>query len=229
MPRTDITDVFFDLDHTLWDFDRNSGLAFERMFRNHNIAVPLEDFLKVYEPINFNYWKDYREERITKDELRRGRFRDSFAPFGVHFSQEELDALATSYIDELPKDNYLFKGARELLEYLAPKYNLHIITNGFVEVQHLKLKNSGIDTFFDTVTTSEGAGAKKPNPIIFHAALEKAGREARCSMMIGDTFEADVLGAEAVGMDTLFYNYRKEKVDTGYKVVDQIIEVKNYL
>ena len=132
MPRTDITDVFFDLDHTLWDFDRNSGLAFERMFRNHNIAVPLEDFLKVYEPINFNYWKDYREERITKDELRRGRFRDSFAPFGVHFSQEELDALATSYIDELPKDNYLFKGARELLEYLAPKYNLHIIPNGFV-------------------------------------------------------------------------------------------------
>ena len=91
------------------------------------------------------------------------------------------------------------------------------------------MKNSGIDTFFDTVTTSEGAGAKKPNPIIFHAALEKAGREARCSMMIGDTFEADVLGAEAVGMDTLFYNYRKEKVDTGYKVVDQIIEVKNYL
>jgi len=224
-----ITDVFFDLDHTLWDFDRNSGLAFQRMFKNHNIQIPLEDFLPIYEPINFTYWKAYREERVTKEELRRGRFQDAFEPFGVHFSTNELDALATSYIEELPKDNYLFKGVIPLLEYLFDKYKLHIITNGFEEVQHLKLKNSKIDHFFKTVTTSEEVGVKKPNPRVFHKALEKANVLAQNSVMVGDTFEADILGAEAVGMYTLFYNYRVEQVPLNYRTVDDIYEIKKYL
>jgi putative hydrolase of the HAD superfamily len=227
---TGVKDIFFDLDHTLWDFDRNSKLAFQRMFKANKISVDLTAFLKVYEPINFQYWKLYREERIDKVGLRRGRFKDAFEPFDIQFSTEELDALAASYICELPKDNYLFDGVINLLEYLkAKEYRMHIITNGFEEVQHLKLKSSKIDHYFDTVTTSEEVGVKKPNSRVFDHALKKANAQAMTSIMIGDTFEADILGGESVGMKTLFYNYRNEEPPTNYCIVDDIIDVKNYL
>ena len=230
MNPKNITDIFFDLDHTLWDFDRNSKLAFYRVFSKHSISTSVDEFIEVYEPINFEYWKMYREERIDKLGLRRGRFMDAFKPFGIDFSTEELDQLASSYIDELPKDNHLFDGAMDVLNYLSEKkYKMHIITNGFGEVQHLKLKNSKIDTFFKTVTTSEEVGVKKPNPLVFHKALEKADALAKHSIMIGDTFEADILGAEAVGMDTLFYNYRRENPPGNYKIINEIPEIKIHL
>ncbi|MDC8005599.1 YjjG family noncanonical pyrimidine nucleotidase [Aureisphaera galaxeae] len=230
MNKLGIKHIFFDLDHTLWDFDRNSMLAFRRMFEAYSIPVPLEDFIKVYEPINFEYWKMYREERIDKQGLRRGRFLDSFKPFGVTFSMEEIDTLATSYIDELPKDNYLFDGVTEMLDYLLYKgYEMHIITNGFEEVQHLKLRNSSIDHFFRTVTTSEEVGVKKPNPLVFYRALEKASAQPLESIMVGDTFEADILGAEEVGMHTLFFNYRKENPPAQYRVINRITDIKNHL
>ncbi len=230
MNKLDIKHIFFDLDHTLWDFDRNSMLAFERIFKSFNISVPLKDFLKVYEPINFNYWKMYREERIDRQGLQRGRFQDSFRPFGVSFSLKELDDLTASYINELPKDNYLFDGVVEMLDYLLKKnYTMHIITNGFEEVQHLKLKNSSIDHFFRTVTTSEEVGVKKPNPLVFKKALQKANATPIESVMVGDTFEADILGAEKVGMHTLFFNYRNENQPSQYRVIDQIVEIKKHL
>ena len=225
-----ITDIFFDLDHTLWDFDKNSKLAFKRMFEKHSIHVDLQEFIMVYEPINFQYWKLYREERIDKQGLRRGRFLDAFQPFGIELSIQELDMLADAYIEELPKDNHLFKGAVDVLQYLSDKeYKLHIITNGFREVQHLKLRNSKIQSFFKTVTTSEEVGVKKPNPLVFHTALEKARVAAAQSLMIGDTFEADILGAEAVGMHTLFYNYRNEIPPENYWIINDIPEIKNIL
>ena len=225
-----ITDIFFDLDHTLWDFDKNSKLAFERMFARHSIPVNLQEFIEVYEPINFEYWKLYREERIDKQGLRRGRFTDAFQPFGIEFSIPELDVLADAYIQELPKDNHLFEGAVDVLKYLSAKeYKLHIITNGFSEVQHLKLRNSKIESFFVTVTTSEEVGVKKPNPLVFNTALDKANVAARHSLMIGDTFEADILGAEAVGMQTLFYNYRNETPPSDYRIINDIPEIKNIL
>ena len=139
-----ITDVFFDLDHTLWDFDKNSLLAFERVFERHEIDIDLRSFVKIYEPINFEYWKLYREEKVSKEQLRRGRLIDTFHGLGMKYSLTKIDAMAVSYIDELPIDNHLFDGTVEILEYLVEKYNLHIITNGFQEVQLLKLKNSGI-------------------------------------------------------------------------------------
>lgn len=227
--RDFIKHIFFDLDHTLWDFDRNSKLAFQRMFQNHNIAVDLEAFLSVYEPINFNYWKLYRENKISKQELRRNRFLDAFEPFDIRFTIEELDLLATSYIDELPKDNHLFEGVLEVLEYLSNRYVLHIITNGFQEVQHKKLHNSGIKNYFQTVTTSEEVGLKKPHPVIFKRALEKATAGASESLMVGDTFEADILGAEGVGMHTLYFNYREEGIPSHYLKVDHLRELKIHL
>lgn len=226
---TSITDVFFDLDHTLWDFDRNSALAFSRLFRTHEIEIELTDFIAVYEPINFAYWKLYREDRVSKQELRRGRFKDAFEPFGIYFTLEQLDEMAVTYIDELPKDNHLLNGAWEILEYLHPKYQLHIITNGFAEVQALKLQNSRIAHFFNTVTSSEEVGLKKPHPVIFETALNKASVPPERSIMIGDTFEADILGAEQVGMNTLFFNYRNDAVPRDYIVVHDLTEIKSHL
>ena len=227
MPQ--ITDIFFDLDHTLWDFDKNSELAFERVFTKYNVPLSVSEFIEVYNPINFNYWKLFREEKIKKQELRRKRLTDTFDIFNLSFTLKQIDAIAVAYIEEMPKDNHLFEGTIELLDYLSKKYTLHIITNGFHDVQHLKLKNSRIDNYFRTVTTSEEVGVKKPNPVIFHTAIEKAKTAASKSIMIGDTFEADILGAEGVGMQTLFYNYRNQLLPKNYRVVDQLLEIKRYL
>ena len=165
-----ITDVFFDLDHTLWDFDKNSALTFDKIFQLHGIDVELKDFLNVYEPINLNYWKMYREERIDKESLRYGRLKNSFDEISVAISDELINILSEDYITYLPDNNYLFDGTHDVLNYLKSNYNLHIITNGFHEVQHGKLKNSNIAPYFKTVTNSEMVGVKKPNPkfLILH-------------------------------------------------------------
>lgn len=229
MDNQNITDIFFDLDHTLWDFDKNSGLAFERVFKTFEIPLKLEEFLAVYEPINLQYWRLYREERIEKQALRRGRLGDAFAQFALSYPLDTIDAMAEQYIEELPKDNYLFDGAVALLEYLQPNYRLHLITNGFHGVQHRKIQNSGIAHFFDTVTTSEDVGAKKPNPKVFEYALALAGVTATTAMMIGDSFEADILGAEAVGFKTIFFNYRNQDVEQGRIAVNSLDAIKNHL
>ncbi|MCB0464322.1 MAG: YjjG family noncanonical pyrimidine nucleotidase [Aequorivita sp.] len=229
MLNNEIKDVFFDLDHTLWDFDRNSGLAFERVFQKHKIALPLSDFLREYEPINLIYWKKYREERVTKEELRRGRLTETFNIFKLKFPIETIDAMAVCYIEELPVDNHLFIGTVEILEYLSRKYNLHIITNGFEEVQYQKLNNSGIKRYFNTITTSEEVGLKKPHPSVFKTAMAKASATPQKSIMIGDSFEADIIGARNAGMHTLFFNYRNEEVSLEYFAINELFEIKNYL
>ncbi|GHC49205.1 YjjG family noncanonical pyrimidine nucleotidase [Ulvibacter litoralis] len=229
MTHKSITDVFFDLDHTLWDFDKNSFFAFQRVFKTHEIALDVQVFVETYEPINLDYWRLFREEKVSKQELRRGRLIDAFSVFDITFPVDSIDAMAESYIDELPVDNHLLEGSMDILNYLAEKYRLHIITNGFQQVQLLKLKNSGISDFFETVTSSEEVGAKKPNPLVFETALQKGKTKASQSIMIGDSFEADILGAETVGMETLFYNYRNETIPEGYKLIDSLLEIKKFL
>lgn len=223
--KNNIKHIFFDLDHTLWDFDKNSGLAFERLFKNFEIPLQLDEFLEVYEPINLDYWRLYRNDQVTKQALRRGRLRDAFAAFNITYDVTVLDAMGVAYIDELPKDNYLFDDAMALLQSLSKKYTLHIITNGFHEVQHKKLKNSKIDVFFTTVTTSEDVGVKKPNPAIFEHALRLSGATPENSVMIGDSYEADVLGAKRLGFSTIFFNYRKLSVSNGELQVQDLAQI----
>jgi len=224
-----VKDIFFDLDHTLWDFDKNSMLAFKRVFKKFKIIIEFDAFLKIYEPINVEYWKKYREDKVSKESLRRGRLIDSFNFFDLIYTTEKIDEIADAYIQELPFDNHLFEGAVEILDYLILKYKLHIITNGFEEVQHKKLKNSGIDHYFSTVTTSEEVGLKKPNPKVFLTALNKANSLPAQSVMIGDSLEADILGANNIGMQTIFYNYRNENISKKIKSIDSLLEIKNYL
>lgn len=224
-----IDHVFFDLDHTLWDFDKNSTLAFELMFDKFQISVPVNDFLAIYQPINLRYWKLYREEQITKTELRRGRLIEAFAVFEMRFPLEIIDALSDDYINFLPLNNYLIAGARELLTYLMPKYQLHIITNGFREVQNTKLSKSEINHYFKTVTNSEDVGVKKPNPIIFEHAIRVSGANIVNSLMIGDNYEADIVGAESLGIKTICFNYHREKLPESSIQVSELNEIKRYI
>ncbi|MGV6829399.1 MAG: YjjG family noncanonical pyrimidine nucleotidase [Flavobacteriales bacterium] len=225
----DITDVFFDLDHTLWDFDKNSKLAFKRVFNKNNMDINFDDFIKVYEPINLEYWRLFRNEKVSKQELRRGRLINSFKKLNLKFSIEIIDQLAENYIEELPLDNHLFKDALEVLNYLSKKYTLHIITNGFKNVQQQKITNSGIKKYVTTITTSEEVGVKKPNPKIFFKALDKAKTKPQNSIMIGDSFEADIQGAKKIGMKTLYFNDKNITFDDEINQIYSLKEIYDYL
>lgn len=229
MKIDNIDHVFFDLDHTLWDFDRNSALTFEKIFQINNISINLDEFLKIYVPLNLQYWKLYREEKIDKESLRFRRLDDVFKQLQIKVKTRMIYKLSEDYITNLCTFNHLFEGTIEILNYLRPKYKLHIITNGFKEVQHGKLNNAKIDHFFDTVTNSEMVGVKKPNPKIFNHALEKARARVEKSIMIGDNYEADILGALSVGFDAICYNYHKDQLDENIKYIDNLLELKQYL
>lgn len=225
-----IEHVFFDLDHTLWDFEKNSALAFQKIFKDVDLAVDFNLFIEKYVPINLEYWRLYREEKISKEKLRYSRLKKAFDEMDMHVDDELINRLSVLYIENLPKFNYLFEGALEILDYLSLKYQLHIITNGFKEVQSKKINASGIQHYFKEVITSESVGVKKPNPKVFQYALEVAQASEKNSVMIGDSFEADILGANAVGMDTIFCNLEKKNIDTqGFKTVQSLLEIKHLL
>jgi len=225
----DIKDIFFDLDHTLWDFDRNSALAFKTVFKLNDISIDFTKFLEIYTPINFKYWKWYREDRVTKTQLRYGRLKKTFDGLGVTITNDIIDKLSNDYIAHLTSHNYLFDNAIDVLEYLSKKYNLHIITNGFQEVQLKKLVNSNINHYFNTIITSEAAGVKKPHARIFELALKESSASAPHSLMIGDTYEADIVGAESVGMKTICFNYHNAILPDTVVVINDLSELKNYL
>ena len=229
MKLNNITHVFFDLDHTLWDFDKNSSLTFNKIFKLNNIDIELKDFLKIYEPINFNYWKLYRQERIDKESLRYNRLSDTFNALNFDIKSSMINKLSEQYIYHLSTFNNLFDGATEILDYLFPKYQLHIITNGFKEVQQGKLNNAHIDHYFQTVTNSEMVGVKKPNPKIFNHALSQARATIEGSVMIGDNLEADIFGAMDVGLEAICFNYHNECLVEDIKFVDNLLELKRFL
>ncbi len=224
-----VTDIFFDLDHTLWDFDKNSALTFSYILDKHKITIPLSDFLQVYVPKNLAFWKMYREEQITKEELRYQRLKQTFDDLRITIKDETIHSLADAYIEYLSSFNHLFPGTLEILTHLKPNYNLHIITNGFQEVQEKKMINSGIRPFFDQIIDSETAGVKKPNPIIFNVALKRAQTTPKKSVMIGDSLEADIQGARALGFYTLHFNSHNESSHNYGPMINHLNEIKSFL
>ena len=208
--------VFFDLDRTLWDFDAAAEVAFEQIYEKYNLkslGIPsAHEFHEVYHPLNEALWVLYRADKITKEELNRTRFLKPLEHYGIH-DVELADHLSEDYVYWSPRIVRLIPGTMELLEYLKPKYHLHLITNGFEEVQDTKLTLSGMKPYFETLTVSEEVGVKKPNPEIFQYALRKANAKAEESLMIGDEMAVDIDGARAAGMDTVFFNPKGEKID----------------
>ena len=224
-----IKHIFFDLDHTLWDFEANAEKAYQVCFDKHNITLEINEFMSIYRPINHAYWKEYREERISKEKLKRGRLIDAFNALAYPISIEKIDAIATDFLIHLPTFNQLFKGAIEILEYLKPKYSLHIITNGFNEVQIPKMKNAKILPYFDQIITAESIGVKKPNPKIFLHAMQLADAKPHDSIMIGDSLEADIEGAKQIGMQTIHFKPTSNQVISKNNEVAYLIEIKDYL
>jgi len=210
--------IFFDLDRTLWDFDAAAEVAFERIYEKYDLkklGIPnAHEFHEVYHPLNERLWELYRADKITKDYLNRTRFVLPLEHYGIH-DTDLADHLSEDYVYWSPRIVRLVPGTMELLEYLKPKYHLHLITNGFQEVQHTKLSGSGLEPYFETLTVSEEVGVKKPNPEIFYYALRKAHATAEESLMIGDEMAVDIDGARAAGIDQLFFNPNKELVEGG--------------
>jgi YjjG family noncanonical pyrimidine nucleotidase len=228
--KTPILDVFFDLDHTLWDFEKNSALTIKKILRKNQIPVNPDEFLKHYVPINFKYWELFREDKISKEELRFGRLSEAFSMLDMVIEKDKIVVLSDEYIQFLPENNHLFDGAFELLDYLKPKYNLHIITNGFHEVQNHKITNSKLTPYFNTITNSESAGVKKPNPIIFEFALNQANAKKDSSIMIGDCINADVLGALNCGIDAILFSELPQIIENpDIRQINHLLDLRKYL
>ena len=225
-----IKHIFFDLDHTLWDFEKNSDLAFQKVFKKQNVTANINDFLKVYRPLNKEYWKLYREEKVTKQELRYQRLKKTFDAIKYNISDDTIDIIAVEYIDFLADFNHLFNNTFEVLDYLNEKYELHIITNGFSEIQTKKMESSKILHYFDKIITSDSVGVKKPNPKVFEYALQIANAKKENSLMIGDSLEADIQGALNIGMNAIHCNFENEIINaTNFVSVKSLLEIKQYI
>ena len=210
--------VFFDLDRTLWDFDAAAEVAFERIYDTYDLkslGIPsAHEFHEVYHPLNEKLWELYRADQITKEDLNRTRFLKPLEHYGIH-DVALADHLSEDYVYWSPRIVKLVPGTMELLDYLKPKYHLHLITNGFQEVQHTKLSGSGLEPYFETLTVSEEVGVKKPNPEIFFYALRKACATAEESIVIGDEMAVDIDGARNAGIDQIFFNPSGQKIEGG--------------
>lgn len=213
--------IFFDLDHTLWDFRSNSRAVLHALHTDLGLAerdIPVAEFVEVYEEVNDELWGRMEAGRMDKEVLRVLRFRTTLQRFGV-----KDDALARQfgfeYLERCPKHGLLNPGARELLLDLAPRYRMHIITNGFEEVQRIKLATSGIADLFEQMVSSEQAGIGKPDARIFALAMRKAGAVADTSLMVGDNAVADIGGARGAGIDQVHYTEEgSEQVDCTYRI-----------
>jgi YjjG family noncanonical pyrimidine nucleotidase len=201
--------VFFDLDHTLWDYETNSEEALHELYDSYKLdqhgAVPFDMFYRGFVKINNEIWDSYDRGQIGKDVIRNERFDRVFKNAGIvnyslsfKFSEE--------YIRESPKKKNLVAHAKDVLEYLHPRYPLYIITNGFEEIQSTKMQSSGITQYFKGVITSARAGCKKPQKEIFEFALRENGFGCSDSIMIGDNLLTDIAGARNASVDSVFYN-----------------------
>lgn len=203
--------IFFDLDRTLWHFEENSKKVLLDMFNDFGLNKHIEfedDFLAVYYNINDVLWEQYRKNKIDKDVLRSERFNLTLKHFKLDNAKIAND-MGHFYVDHSPKQTILLPFTLEVLDYLKPKYKMHIITNGFEEVQHIKLRESKIGHYFDQLIFSETVGVKKPHPLIFKKAFKNAGATAKNSIMIGDDYYADIYGAQRVKMDSIYFNFNK--------------------
>lgn len=201
--------IFFDLDHTIWDFDRNAQETLLELYEVYQLKTlglhSAQDFIDRYTENNHRLWAQYHLGEISKETLRAERFRNTFIELGVspeHVPQQFED----DYVRISPTKTNLFAGAEKVLAYLQKKYQLHIISNGFKETTLTKMEVSGLNPYFTQVIISEDVGVNKPNPAIFEHALTKAAAEKQESIMIGDSLEADIRGAQAFGLKAIFFN-----------------------
>ncbi|MGE6395442.1 YjjG family noncanonical pyrimidine nucleotidase [Chryseobacterium mulctrae] len=229
-----IQHIFFDLDNTLWDHRRNAYLTIKDLFDKEEITlkynIDFEEFHSVYHEINEKLWEQIRDGEIDKEYLRKHRFYDTFKHFGI-------DDLGLSmffeehFLDKILNYNHLVESAEYILDYLKAKnYTLHIISNGFQEVTERKCILSGIDHYFQTITSADSVGVRKPNPAIFEYSLGLSEAKKEESILIGDDWIADVIGAQNFGMDVIFFDVLNENKEVeNLKVIKHLLQIKEYL
>lgn len=222
--------LFFDLDHTLWDFDKNAGEALTELFEIYKfreLGISSSDtFIEIYTKNNHQLWSQYHMGEITKDQLRAARFINTFTDLGIESSLFPLQ-FEEDYLNLCPQKTNLFPYAIEVLEYLQNKYVLHLISNGFKKASETKVATTGIAKYFSQIIISENIGVHKPHPEIFNYALAGALAEKSESIMIGDSIEADIRGAQNFGIDAIFFN--PNRVNTPKDIKYQIIELKELM
>ena len=223
-----ITDIFFDLDHTLYDFDANAKATFDEAFRLFNVPEQA-NFMEIFSPINDRYWQQLTHNKVSREALRYGRLKESFDVLGVSVTDEIINGVSDFFMENLCKKGQVFPGTFEVLTYLQPKYNLHLITNGPEEIQQQKLEVSLLKPYFKTMTTSERAGVKKPYPQIFEFALKSAKTQADQSVMIGDNPEADIEGALKAGLSAVYFNEKKIANPKKFTEIYHLEQIKNIL
>lgn len=204
-----IKHIFFDLDHTIWDFDRNAQETLLELYEAYQLKTlginSSSKFIERYTANNHSLWQQYHLGEITKEKLRQDRFRNTFLELGVKPELIPIE-FEEDYVRISPTKTNLFEGAEKVLTYLQNKYQLHIISNGFKETTLTKMDLSGLNPYFTNVIISEDVGINKPDKLIFEHAITKADAKVEESIMIGDSLEADIRGAQNFGMKAIFFN-----------------------
>ena len=227
------THILLDLDRTLWDFDTNALEALTEILENLDLlnkSIPtIEAFVDEYIDINEYYWELYRQKKITKEHLRVIRFEKALGKFGIE-DKSISRKMGDAYIEISPRKINLIPNTIEILDYLSDKYHLHIITNGFEEVQFIKMRHSDLEKYFKTITTSEAAGVKKPHPNIFKHALQLANAHPNECIMIGDDLHIDVKGAKDLDIHQVYFNPTgKDHDENPTHEIKDLIELKEIL
>ncbi len=200
--------IFIDLDDTLYDFKGSSMESFKEAYDllgYNRFFSSFEQYIELYTPRNLQLWEQYGRGEITKSELNRIRYSYPLEAVGIH--DEELAAqFCREALSRIPTKNKLIPGCKELLDYLYPKYNLYILSNGFQELQEHKMLTTGIRHYFKSLILSDHIGINKPRRELFEHALNSTGSTVTDSIMVGDMFETDIVGAANIGLDQLFFN-----------------------
>ena len=231
-----IRQLFFDLDRTLWDFETNSQFALSELFKKHKLGDHIEHFLQFhhhYVMVNAELWTQYGKGKISKEELRDSRFKKALAKFNLHDDGLARE-MSNGYLEISPNQTAVFPGAKEVLQQLKKEdYRLHIITNGFREVQERKLRNCELLDFFDVILCSEDIGYTKPNREIFQEAQRLTNCKSEHAIMIGDDFKADIIGSLNAGWTPIHFDpesrYKKERNVSRIRSLGEIPAVVNLM
>ena len=208
--------LFFDLDHTLWDYDRNVTESLSELYQIYglqDLEIPtFEKFFEAFHAVNFQLWDWYNVGKIDKHNLRKERFPRIFRHAGA--KAEAIPAgFEEDFMDRTSSKPHVFPYSKEILEYLKENYRIHVITNGFNESQAKKMKSSGLEGYFELVVTSETIGFKKPDPRIFYYAMDQLQTKPEACLMIGDNPNSDILGAQRADIDQVFFNPDGKTID----------------
>ncbi|MEY3630486.1 MAG: hypothetical protein RL408_40 [Bacteroidota bacterium] len=195
--------LFFDWDHTLWDHDLNAKEVLLDLAVEYELAIEPLSYWASFEKINNGLWDQYAAGEISQAELRETRFVRFFQELRIEGPSSEF---GDKYLERAPRKTNLMPGAFELIQDLAAHYPLYILTNGFDDIQYVKIEGAGMRSFFKEIITSQQVGTKKPSPLFYEYALERAGIQPGEALMIGDHVEADVRGALNAGIPAIHYN-----------------------